>query len=68
MQDAKGGADMETKLDEGLALLQGLSKEELIAIIVDDAKNWLAHDGLWFQAVDQQYGMETAIDIDRGGW
>jgi hypothetical protein len=68
MQDAKRGADMETKLDEGLALLQGLSKEELIAIIVDDAKNWLAHDGLWFQAVDQQYGMETAIDIDRAAW
>jgi hypothetical protein len=40
----------------------------LIAIIVDDAKNWLAHDGLWFQAVDQKYGMETAIEIDRMAW
>ena len=39
-------------LDEGIQLLQALSKEELIRIIVDDAKNWLAHDGLWFQAVD----------------
>jgi hypothetical protein len=68
MQIVKEGAGMEATLDEGIALLQGLSKEELIAIIVDDAKNWLAHDGLWFQAVDQQYGMETAIDIDRAAW
>ena len=59
---------MDTKLDEGVALLQDLSKEDLIAIIVDDAKNWLAHDGLWFQAVEQQYGIETAIDIDRAAW
>ena len=59
---------MSEQHDEGLTLLQGLSKEELIAIIVDDAKNWLAHDGLWFQAVDQKYGMETAIEIDRMAW
>jgi hypothetical protein len=59
---------MGKKLDEGVALLQDLSKEELIAIIVDDAKNWLAHDGLWFQAVDKHYGMETAIEIDRDAW
>ena len=59
---------MDTKLDEGVALLQDLNKEELIAIIVDDAKNWLAHDGLWFQAVEQQYGIETAIEIDRAAW
>jgi len=59
---------MGKNLDEGVTLLQGLSKEELIAIIVDDAKNWLAHDGLWFQAVDQKYGMETAIEIDKAAW
>lgn len=59
---------MSNNTDEGLTLLQSLSKEELIAIIVDDAKNWLAHDGLWFQAVDQKYGMETAIEIDRMAW
>ena len=59
---------MQAKLNEGVALLQGLSKEELIAIIVDDAKNWLAHDGLWFQAVEQRFGIETAIEIDRAAW
>lgn len=54
--------------DEGVALLQGLSKEELIEIIVDDAKNWLAHDGLWFQAVEQKFGIDTAIEIDTAAW
>lgn len=53
---------------EGLQLLQAMSREELIAIIIDDAKNWLAHDGLWFQAVEKKYGMEEAIDADREAW
>ncbi len=59
---------MKIGTDVGVALLQELSKEELMAIIVDDAKNWLAHDGLWFQAVEEKYGMETAIEVDRAAW
>jgi len=54
--------------DEGVALLHRLSKEELIKIIVDDAKNWLAHDGLWFQAVEKRYGIDVAIDVDTEAW
>ena len=54
--------------DEGIALLSGLSKEELITIIVDDAKNWLAHDGLWFQAVEKRYGIDVAIEADIEAW
>ncbi|MCM0084212.1 DUF6125 family protein [Geomonas sp. Red32] len=54
--------------DVGLRLLNDLSKEELIRIIVDDAKNWLAHDGLWFQAIEKTHGMEVAIDADREAW
>ena len=59
---------MADNLDAGLALLQNLSKEELIAIIVDDAKNWLAHDGLWFQAVEKMYGIDKAIEADAAAW
>ncbi len=58
----------ETIGDEGIRLLSSLSREELIQIIVDDAKNWLAHDGLWFQAVEKAHGMEMAIDADREAW
>ncbi len=54
--------------DEGIRLLYDLSKEELVNILVDDAKNWLAHDGLWFQAIERKHGMEEAIDADREAW
>jgi len=56
------------KGDEGLEILQGMSREELIAVIVDDAKNWLAHDGLWFQAIEKMSGMDAAMDADREAW
>ncbi len=32
------------------------------------AKLWLAHDGLWFQAVEKRRGMQEAIDADRDAW
>jgi hypothetical protein len=54
--------------DEGVKLLYDLSKEELVKIIVDDAKNWLAHDGLWFQAVERRYGIDVAIEADIEAW
>jgi hypothetical protein len=53
---------------DAVAQLESLPREELIRIIQDDAKNWLAHDGLWFQAVEQAHGMEKAIDADRAAW
>lgn len=53
---------------EGIALLEQLSREELIKIIIDDAKNWLAHDGVWFQAVEKQFGMDAAVAVDTEAW
>ncbi len=50
------------------AHLSTLDKQELVRIILDDAKNWLAHDGLWFQAVEGAHGMEAAIAADRAAW
>ncbi len=61
--------DLESaSLDEGVQLLYDLDKEELVQIILDDAKNWLAHDGLWFQAVESEHGMDAAIEADRKAW
>ncbi|MBT3680955.1 MAG: hypothetical protein HOC69_04220 [Candidatus Marinimicrobia bacterium] len=48
--------------------LDHLSREQLIGMLDDFAKNWLAHDGLWFQAVEKQYDLETAINCDREAW
>ncbi len=49
-------------------ILLSLSKDKLINMLEDQAKNWLAHDGLWFQAVERQYGMEKAIELDKEAW
>jgi hypothetical protein len=49
-------------------LLYSMSKELLIEMLEDQAKNWLAHDGLWFQAVERSHGMETAIQLDKEAW
>src|SRR5512138_1404358 len=54
--------------DEATAHLRSLDKEELVRIALDDAKNWLAHDGLWFQAVEAAHGMDAAIAADRAAW
>lgn len=34
----------------------------------DAAKLWLAHDGLWFQAVEQRWGTGAAIACDIEAW
>ena len=49
-------------------ILQKLPKETLIEMLEDSAKNWLAHDGLWFQAVEDKYGIEAAIELDKKAW
>ncbi|MDF1544562.1 MAG: DUF6125 family protein [bacterium] len=48
--------------------IASLDKETLAHMLADFAKNWLAHDGLWFQAVEKQYGMEKAIELDAEAW
>ncbi len=48
--------------------LESLSKEELIALISMYAKNWLAHDGVWFQSVERRYGMAEAVRHDEEAW
>jgi hypothetical protein len=36
--------------------------------LTDAAKNWVAMDGLWFQAVEQVYGMDAALAMDMRVW
>ena len=48
--------------------LKNLPRETLETMLVDFAKNWLAHDGLWFQTVEQECGLETAIRLDTQAW
>ena len=48
--------------------LEGLTKEELMDYIEDLSKNWLAIDGTWFQAVEREFGLEKAIELDATQW
>jgi hypothetical protein len=48
--------------------IDDLTKYELLELNKIYAKNWLAHDGLWFQSVEEKYGMDMAIDMDREAW
>ena len=47
---------------------EDLTKDELIKIIKMQAKNWLAHDGCWFLAAEEKYGLNEAISIDKDSW
>lgn len=48
--------------------LQKLSKNELITLIEAYSKNWLAMDGLWFQSLENKYGMQEAMCRDEEVW
>ena len=45
-----------------------MTQNERDAKLLDFARLWLAHDGLWFLAVEQKYGLEAAIELDRIAW
>ena len=48
--------------------IMDLSKEELIELLADASKNWLAHDGLWFRTVEDKFGLEAALELDKKAW
>jgi hypothetical protein len=48
--------------------IEHLAAEELRDWLRDAALNWLAHDGLWFRAVEEAYGLEATISLDKKAW
>jgi hypothetical protein len=45
-----------------------LSREDLLKLLEVYAKNWAAHDGCWFLAAEEKYGLETAMLLDALSW
>ena len=45
-----------------------LSREDLLKLIQVFARNWLAHDGCWFQVAEEELGLDSAIDLDTKAW
>jgi SAM-dependent methyltransferase len=50
---------------EGFA---SLGRRGLLTALRTFAANWLAHDGCWFLAAEEQLGTEAAIALDAGAW
>jgi hypothetical protein len=47
---------------------EALSRKELLKLLDVYAKNWLAHDGSWFLALEEAFGLETALEMDARAW
>ena len=47
-----------------MSVIDGLSIDQLRQFLENFAKNWLAHDGVWFQAVEAAHGLEAAVALD----
>jgi hypothetical protein len=55
--------------EEGIpAALKGKSAAELRELLDALSVNWLANDGIWFQAVENTHGMETAKVCNDAAW
>jgi len=48
--------------------IYGLTGDRLIALVTDLGKRWLALDGLWFQAIEKEFGMDKAMSADMAVW
>lgn len=51
-----------------MSVFKSMSRDELLQAVQMFAKSWLAHDGCWFLAAEERYGMETAIELDTASW
>lgn len=43
---------------------EDLTREQALALLEDFTKRWLAHDGVWFQSIERERGIEEAIHHD----
>ena len=48
--------------------VKDLTKDELLELLADASKNWLAHDGIWFRIVEDKFGIDAAMELDRKAW
>lgn len=51
-----------------MELIHSLTKEQLIELCEIYAKNWLALDGVWFQSIENKYGISEALEHDANAW
>ncbi len=47
--------------------IEELPKEKLLELLAIYSKNWLAHDGLWYQSVEYKLGTDEAMEHNING-
>ena len=63
------GAALGFSVEDGVpAALKQLPRETLIDLIEKIGINWLANDGIWFQAVERKFGMTDAKRCNDTCW
>lgn len=50
------------------ASIAELPRGKLLELLGNYAKNWLAHDGFWFQSIERKLGMEEANEHNIRAW
>lgn len=55
-------------IDTGKELYEKFSKDELIELLMADSRNIVAMDGVWFQSVERELGMDAAMHHDEEAW
>ena len=54
--------------ESAVSAFHQMGREELLRALEMFAKSWLAHDGCWFLAAEETYGMEAALELDTRSW
>jgi hypothetical protein len=57
------------EIEEGMpSVLKRMEREKLLKLVDAICVNWLANDGVWFQAVEKQFGMDSAKRCNDTCW
>jgi len=63
------GKTLDFPVEQGVpAFLRTLDRETALTLIKSLAVNWLANDGIWFQAIEKQRGMNDAKRCNDTCW
>lgn len=54
--------------ETGRTVLEHMTKDQLVELALAYSKNAMAVDGVWFQAVEQRWGMDAAMECDDAAW
>ena len=59
---------MKTSLDQDKKNLMDLSQEKLIQLLLMQIRNLWSEDGLYFLGIENRWGTDAAIEVDREVW